>query len=430
MKSDSGEMMNPRISVVGVNYGNTPLTIRGMLSIPDTRRQEAFICLRNYVSKGVVLATCNRTEVYVLDDDEYSAAAAIRRFLYEWSGISEVELEPYLYSSHDVTAARHLCRAASGLYSMIIGEYEILGQVRQALEDAEEANLVNFELRSLFQHAIRTGRRVRDETEISKNALSVSSVAVDLAARATGDVGRCRVLLLGAGEAGKLVAKALSDRGVRQMTVSSRSLSSAQDLAADLGAQSARIEDLRSQMEMADIMITCTGAPHYVVYADLVEVVMSSRADRPLVIVDIAVPRDVEPQVGEIDGVLMYDIDDLDEVSEANRAARQREVDRAMLIVDDELEKFLARWQELEAKPVISALSRMADGVRQRQLEIALKKLPSLSPEEREVVEAMTKAVVSKILHGPIRCLKDNGGRDEDYVRIVSELFALDERGS
>jgi len=329
-----------------------------------------------------------------------------------------------------VTAARHLARAASGLYSMIIGEYEILGQVRQALEDAEEADMVNLELRSLFQHGIRTGRRVRDETEISKNALSVSSVAVDLATRAIGDIHNCRVLLLGAGEAGKLVARALRERGVSQMTVSSRSLSSAQELAADLGAESVRIEDLRCQIEAADIMITCTGAPHYVVYTELVDVVMGSRAERPLVIVDIAVPRDVEPQVREIDGVFMYDIDDLDHLSEANRSARQKEVDRAMQIVDEETGKFVSRWQELEAKPVISALSQMAEGVRQHQLEMSLKKLPSLSPEEQDVVEAMTKAIVSKILHSPIQCLKADGNRDEDYARLVSELFALDERGS
>jgi glutamyl-tRNA reductase len=430
MMGDGIELSGPHISVVGVNYSNTPLSIRGKLSVPRVRKQEALATLRDYVPHGIILATCNRTEVYVLDDDDHAAADAVRRFLRKWSGVSEEEMEPYLYCSHDYTAARHLARAAAGLYSMIVGEYEILGQVGEALEDAEEAQMANYELRNLFQHAIRTGRRVREDTGISKNALSVSSVAVDLAARVTGDIHGCRVLLVGAGEAGWLVARALSERGVSRMTVISRSPERAEELASTLGGKSVRMDGLRGEMEAADIVITCTGAPHYVVHRDAVETIIGSRSERPLVIVDIAVPRDVEPEIREIEGIFLYDIDDLDHVSEANRIAREKEVELAMQIVDEEMEKFVSRWQELEAKPVITALTQMAEGIRQYQLEMSLKKLPSLSTEEQDVLDVMTRAIVSKILHSPIQRLKANGSRDDDFVRMVGELFALDERGS
>jgi glutamyl-tRNA reductase len=430
MTRDGMELSGPHISVVGVNYSNTPLSIRGKLSVPKVRKAEALNALRDYVPHGVVLATCNRTEVYVLDEDGYPAAEAVRRFLRMWSGVPGEEMEPYLYCSHDYTAARHLARAAAGLYSMIVGEYEVLGQVREALQDAEGADMVNYELRNLFQHAIRTGRRVREETEISKNALSVSSVAVDLAARVTGDISRCRVLLMGAGEAGWLVARALTGRGVSQMTVTSRSLDRAHDLASTLGGTVASMDELLDEMKAADIVITCTGAPHYVIHRDAIQEVIASRGDRPLVMVDIAVPRDVEPEIREIEGVFLYDIDDLDHVSEANRLARQKEVERAMHIVDDEMESFVSRWQELEARPVIASLTEMAERIRQRQLEMSLKKLPSLSAEEQDVLDVMTKSIVSRLLHNPIQCLKENGHRNEDFIRMVSDLFALDERGS
>lgn len=430
MMGEGVKLAGTQVCVVGVNYSITPISVREKLGIPKSRLYEAFTYISDYVPECVVLATCNRTEIYALDDDTHCTEQAIRRFLIEWSGISEEGLAQYLYCSHNYIAMRHLSRAAAGLYSMIIGEYEILGQVKQALDDAEKAHMVNLPLRNLFQHAIRTGRRVRDETDISKNALSVSSVAVDLATRVTGDIHNCRALLVGAGEAGKLVARALSERGISQVAVTSRSISSAQELASVLGGNYAEIDKLQSEMEAADIVITCTGAPHFVVHRELVESVMRSRPERPLVIVDIAVPRDVEPEVKQIEGVFTYDIDDLNQASHINRKDREKEIARAMEIVDDEMERFVSWWQALESKPTISALTQMAEEIRQRQLNMTLKKLPPLSQEEQDSLEAMTRAIVNKVLHNPIRCLRENGHQDGQFVRTVRELFALDGRGS
>ena len=420
------DLNGPQICAVGVNYTRTPIAIREKLSIPKEHIHDALASLGNYVPKGVILATCNRTEVYAIDDDSHSADRAIREFLKARSGLSEDELAPYLYIHHNYRAMRRLCKITSGLYSMILGEHEILGQVSQALDDAEKARMVDLPLRRLFQEAISTGRRVRHETGISRNALSISSVAVDLAAKATGNIHDCRVLLIGAGEAGKLAARALVRRGVPQISVTSRSFQRAQDLASMLGGTAIESSEKWRDLAAADIVISCTGAPHFVLHREQVEQTMHLRPERPLVIIDIAVPRDTEPTVREIEGVFLYDIDDLNNTLGLNWEEREGEIDKAMAIITSDLEHLLGWWQSLEAKPTVSALMQMAENVRQQQLNLTLKKLPPLSQEEQDSLEAMTKSIVNKILHNPIQCLKENGHKDEDIARIVRELFALD----
>jgi glutamyl-tRNA reductase len=424
------ELAGPRLCMVGVNHDTTPVSVRERLSIPRAQMQQALDALRRYVPQGVILATCNRTEVYALEEDGCSIREAVCGFYREWAGVPEAELEPYLHHACNRSAMRHLSQTAAGLRSMIVGEHEVLGQVGQALEEAEQAEMVNLPLRNLFQHAIRTGRRVREDTGISKNALSISSVAVDTATRLVGDIHGCRVLLIGAGEAGKLVARTFSKIGVSKIVVASRTLGSAQELASLLGGTSVAFEDIRPEMEAADILITCTGSPHFVIHRELVTGIMGSRGERPLVIVDIAVPRDVEPEVGQIAGVSVYDIDDFTHVSRANRKAREREIDRATEVVEEELERLVEWWQGLDVKPMISALMKMAEDIRRRQLKATLKKLPPLSEEERESLEAMTRAIVNKILHNPVRCLKSNGQRGRDFIGVVEELFDLDGKGS
>jgi glutamyl-tRNA reductase len=420
------ELAGPQLCMVGVNHDSTPVSVRERLSIPRVQMQEALDSLRRYVTQGVILATCNRTEVYALEEDGCSVTEAVCQFLQDWASISEAELAPYLHHSLNRSAMRHLSETAAGLRSLIVGEYEVLGQVGQALEEAEQAQMVNLPLRNLFQHAIRTGRRVREDTGISKNALSISSVAVDMATRLVGDIHDCRVLLIGAGEAGQLVAKTFSKIGVSKIVVASRTLSSAQELASLLGGTAVAFDNIRTEMEAADILITCTGSPHFVIHHELVTGILGSRPERPLVIVDIAVPRDVEPEVRQIEGVSVYDIDDFTHVSRANRKAREKEIDRATKVVDEELERFIEWWQSLDAKPMVSALMKMAEDIRRQQLKTTLKKLPPLSEEERESLEAMTKAIVNKILHNPVRCLKYSGQRGKDFISIVEELFDLD----
>jgi glutamyl-tRNA reductase len=428
--SGNNALLSPQVYLIGVSYDTAPLPIREGLSIPKSRIQEALDGLSRYVNSGVVLATCNRTEVYVVGDDRHSPAASILSFFCEWSGFPQEKLAPHLHTAQGRDAVRHLMETASGLRSMIVGEWEIQGQVKQAFHVAEQAGMVDLMLRKLFQHAIRVGRRVRDETDISKNALSVSSVAVNLAARAVGDVRDSRVVLIGAGQAGKLVARAFAQRGVNRLSVINRSLDCAAELAESVGGRAVELDRLREEMEAADIVISCTGAPHVVVDCDLVKNVMHSRPSRPLVIVDIAVPRDIDPGVKQIDGVYLYDIDDFTQLSKTHRKAREKEIAKAMSIIDEEMAVFSEQWHAMSVKPVVDALMQKAEDIRKRQLQLTLKKLPPLSEEELASIEAMTKSIVHKILHNPVECLKNNGHDDGAMVEVVKELFDIDVKAS
>jgi glutamyl-tRNA reductase len=414
-----------QIQAVGVNHSTTPVEIRERLAVSNDHLPEALNHLRNYISQGLILSTCNRIEVYSVAEGTTLSQPAVD-FLRSRAHISDAELSPYIYSFWNDAAVGHLFRVAAGLDSMIIGEFEILGQVKNSLEEAEKAGMVGHPLRTLFHQGLRVGRQVREETGISKNALSVSSVAVDLAAKAIGDLSGCRALVIGTGEAGRLVAKALKERGVTRITVTSRSYEKASDMAKSLGGSSVDIGSLGQELTSCDIAISCTGAPHFILDLKTLENAMAVRSNRPLVIIDIAVPRDVDPEVKRLDNVFLYDIDDFTHISERNRKQRETEIKKATEIIESEVKRFSSRWQQMEVKPVISSLVGKAEAIRRAQLEMTLKKLRHLSADERQSLEAMTEAIVQKILHDPIHHLKNDAGQREDYVRLVAALFGLD----
>ena len=370
------------LSLVGVNYSTAPIRLREKLAISADKLHDSLRLLRHYVPHGVILSTCNRTEVYAIDSNPAEEASI--NFLNALTGVSFADLLPHIYLRKNETAFGHLFRVASGLDSMIVGEYEILGQVGHALEDAEKAGMVNLALRQVFQSAIGTGRRVREETGISKNALSVSSVAVDLAARVVADLKGCKMLVIGAGEAGGLVVKIARDRGVSRIAPQ-------------------RILDV-----------------HHVAEA------MRQRPELPLVIIDIAVPRDVEPAVKQIGNVFLYNIDDLTEVSDLNRQQREGEVQKTREIIAAEVGRLVAWWRDSEVRPIISDLMRKAEEIRCEQLNKTLKKLRPLSEEEQASLEAMTKSIVTKILKDPVQYLKAKADSNQDYAEMVSQLFQLD----
>lgn len=415
-----------QLYVLGVNHSTTPIAFREKLAISNSCIGDALISLRSYVDQGVILSTCNRTEVYTTASNGRSAEQACFEFLKVHANVSDADLLPYIYAYKDKRAIGYLFCVASGLDSMIIGEFEILGQVGEALEAAERAQMVDLPLRNLFHNAIRVGRRVRDETLISRNALSVSSVAVDLAAKVVGDINNCRILVIGAGEAGRLVAKSARERGAHEIAVTNRSEERASILAEALGGRPIPLSDLKSELSASDIVISCTGAPHLMLDVTLVKEAMKNRHGLPLVIIDIAVPRDVEAAVKDIDNVFLYNIDHLTEVSESNRELRERELGRATEIAEMEADKFYRWWRALEVRPTISALVTKAEKIRQRQLSTTIKKLKGLSDEERTSMEAMTKAIVNKLLHDPIQLLKEDVHSNEGYTQVVRELFRLD----
>jgi len=413
-----------RISLVGIDHQTAPVSVREKVAISTSKLYDTLPLLHSYMPRGIILSTCNRTEVYTIDSDERHAEKASLDFLKSRLGITDAALLQYVYLFEDRTAVGHLFRVASGLESMIVGEFEVLGQVGYALEAAEKMGMVNLPLRHIFQGAVRTGRRVREETGISRNALSVSSVAVDLAAGVVGELKGGKMLVIGAGEAGRLVAKAARDRGISQMVVVGRTQERASALAAQLGGTPVSSSNLGEELLTTNIVVTCAGAPHRILSVGQVKGAMEKRSF-PLVIIDIAVPRNVEPAVSQIRNVFLYNIDDLTGLSALNRKQREDEIQKAVRIVDDELDNFASWWQEFKVRPLIRALTSRAEEIRRSHLDRTMKKLPRLTEEEQYRLEMMTRAIISKMLKDPIQYLKSNGS--SNYAEMVREIFRLDE---
>lgn len=414
-----------QVSLVGVNHRTTPVSVREKVAISAEQLKDCLSLLHSYVPHGLILSTCNRTEVYTTSSDGKLGVEASIKFLKDHSNMSDVSLLRHVYIHQGQAGVEQLFQVTCGLDSMIVGEFEVLGQVRHALEVAEEVGMVNPLLRNMFQSAIRTGRRVREKTGIGKNALSVSSVAVDLAERAVGDLADRKIMVIGAGEAGRLVAQVVKKRGSSQIVVANRTQKRAARLAEALGGTPVGLKDLVNELTTASVVVSCAAAPYAILDYHRVREAMRTRPELPLVIIDIAVPRNAESSVGQIDNVFLYDIDDLTEISNRNRQQREGEIQAAMQIIATEVDRFISWWQDLEVSPIISALMKMADDIRSTQLKRTLRKLPPLSDEERDNLEAMTKAIVTKILMKPIDYLKANANSNRDYAEIVSELFQL-----
>ena len=412
-----------RATVVGVNFRTAPLEAREQLVVAGDVLRDAHQALARRTGQAVILSTCNRTEFYTLMDDPDQALGAMGEVLEESTGIRPSALLPLTYVYQHEDAARHLFRVACSLDSQILGESEILGQVREAFGVAVAAKTVVNPLSRLFHHALRVGKRARTETEIGRNALSISYACVELARRALGDLHGRSALVLGAGEAGVLAAKALLSVGVSRLVVTNRSFERAAELARELGGEAIPFEELEGALRDADVVVSGTGAPAYIVTPEMGRRAMDGRAGRPLFVLDIAVPRDVDPALAELPGVTLANIDDLDAVAEANRRHRQQEADRVEGIIDEEVGRFRDWWGALGAVPVIKALESQADNVRRREVAKALRRLRQLSPEDRETVEAMSRALVNKLLHNPITVVKAQ--RNPQHLRALQQLFKL-----
>ncbi|MFC2010939.1 glutamyl-tRNA reductase [Chloroflexota bacterium] len=412
-----------QLSLVGINHQTAPLAIREKVAISTEKLADSLSLVRSCVPHGVILSTCNRTEIYTTASDGCRAEKVGLDFLKTWASIPYDDLQRYVYVLKNEDAVEHLFRVAGGLESMIVGEFEVLGQVKQALAVAQRKDMVNLPLRQLLQSAIRTGRRVRAETGISKSALSVSSVALDFAAGIVGDLNECKMLVIGTGEAGRLVAKVAGDRGTPRIVIASRTRERASTLATALNAIPIGFDNLADELTNANMVVTCTGAPHWILDFHKIEEIMESRPELPLMIIDIAMPRNVEPEVGRIRNVFLYNIDDLTEVSNLNRKQRESEIRDVEEIIRFEIDKFMSWWQILEVRPTVSALMSQSEKIRLAQLNKTLKKLPPLSDEQRESLEAMTKSIIAKILKDPIIYLNANGNSNQ--VKMVRELFRL-----
>ena len=415
--------------LVGISHRVAPVALRERVALGEraAARVMTALCGERQIGEAVAISTCNRTELYVVGDPALAERAALEA-LAQHAEIEPAELAPSIYTLHNCDAARHLFRVTAGLEAMVLGEHEIGGQVRRAFDAARALGTTGPLTSRLFAAAISTGRRVRSETAIARSHVSVSSVAVDLAQRLLGDLQGRPVVLIGAGETSELTAQALAARGAGTIFVANRHADRARSLAERFGGQVRGLDRLPETLEQADIVVASTASPHAIVGRDELALVMAAREGRPLLLIDIAVPRDIDPACAEIEGVTLRDIDDLQAVVEHNLAGRAADVPAADAIVEEEIVRF-ARWLgTLDARPTIAALRGRADEIVERVLEENAGRWESASARDLARIEALARAVTSRLLHEPtIRLASLDAERRHGSVELLRDLFALRE---
>ena len=419
------------VVVIGLNHRTMPLDLFERLTVDGARLPKALhdLASRDHLGEVVVLSTCNRTEVYALAERFHGAYADVRDFLAELAFATPDEFADHLYVHYDAEAIRHLFSVAAGLDSAVIGEAEILGQVRGAWERAGDAQTTGPVLNLLFRHALETGKRARTETDIARGTASVSSAAVEMAEARLGSLVGRKVLVLGAGEMAEGMATALQGAGVEQVQVANRTWRKARALADRIGGQAVRLADLSTALLDVDLLLTSTGATVPVVEHDDFAPVMAERASRPLLIVDIAVPRDVDPAVRTLPGVTLLDINDLRQFAQAGIERRSHELAAVEAIVDEEIERFRSAASARSAAPVVSSLHRWADEIREAELGRFDARLTGLDERQREAVEALAKGLVAKLLHRPTVTLKEHAGTvtGDRLAEALRQLYDLDD---
>jgi len=418
-----------RLHCLGINHRTADVDVREKLAFEVSQIEEFWNLLQEVtaglLSELVVLSTCNRVEIYALTDQPIFAD--IEQALIQYRKIKYESVEGLFYRFVDEQVISHLMRVSSGLDSMVLGEPQILGQVTDAYKISLGINACGKVLSKLFQSAIRAGKRVRTETDISKDAVSVSSLAARMAEQVIGDLSRAQITLLGAGEMAEVAIEALKIRGANQFGVISRTISSACSLAEKWNGKAGTLQDLSGALETTDILISSTSAPHTIIHRKMIEKAMESRQDRPMVIIDIAVPRDVASNVNEVENVNLYDIDDLNCGVKQAIGNREGEIPKVEKIIDEEYQAFKEYFGTLNIVPVIVEMRQHADAIRQKELEKTLRKLESLNPEDREQIRTLTRSIVQKILHEPTVFLREeaNGPNGEKYASAASKLFGL-----
>lgn len=419
------------IVIVGLSHKTAPVEIRERIAFAPNAMEEPLRQLAGLpsISEGLIVSTCNRVELYAASKDPEAAVIAMRRFLAEFHGLSQEELDKHLYDYTDIEAIHHLFRVASSLDSMVIGEPQILGQIKTAYGYAVEFRTAGLILNRFLHKAFSVAKRVRTETGIASNAVSVSFAAVELARKIFDRLENKAVMIIGAGEMCELAARHFLNNGVSKVLVTNRTLERAEKLASELQGRAVPFDQFPHHLAEVDIVLTSTGAPNFILGHRQMEEIIRRRKQKPMFLIDIAVPRDIDPKVNDLSNVYLYDVDDLQEVVQANLKERQKEAGKAEGIVEQEIGQF-NRWLEnLDIKPTIVALRRKLDDLRRQELEKTFGNLKDLTGRQQKSIEAMSNALLNKIMHRPIEILKNGQGesRGEDYVDAVRTLFDLPE---
>ena len=417
------------LAVLGVNHKTAPVELREKVSLNAEKCKQISERLldETVITEVVPVSTCNRTEIYVVSPRPEVGRKEVITGLAQVAGIELRDLEKCVYFHEGEKTVDHLYRVVTSLDSMVVGEAQILGQIKEAYHSAHRQETTSIMLNRLFRHALEVGKRVRTDTRIGENPVSISSVAVEMVKKVYDDLDGRTALLLGAGKMSELTATHLVSSGITNVIVSNRTFSRAQEMAEKFDGQPVAFNDLPDYLPLSDVVVCSTGAPHYVIRKGEVERALRQRHNKPIFFIDIAVPRDIDPGVNDVYNAFLYDIDDLNDVADANTAQREKEARKAEKIITQEVGSFSQWVSSLDAIPTITALREKAEGIKDGELEKVLKKLDNLSEKDINRVEVMATAIVNKILHAPTVELKkaanERGGYM--YVESIRRLFGL-----
>ncbi len=418
------------ILVTSLNYKSTPVEIREKFTFQGEERAGAILRLKNTKSilEGVIVSTCNRTEIYAVVDQLHTGRYYIKNFLSEWFDLPIVDFVDYLDIYENDRAIEHLFRVTCGLNSMVVGETQILGQIKESFLFAQEQQATGTVFNQLFKQAVTIAKRAHSETSIGENAVSVSYAAVELGKKIFGDFKNKHVLIFGAGKMSELTGKHLHANGVGKVTVINRTMSKAVELADKLLGDARPLNELTDALVNADILISSTGAKDYVVTKDIVSSIIKKRKGRPLFMVDIAVPRDIDPDLSKLESVYLYDIDDLEGIVAANLDERKREADKIEIMIDNEMADFKNWLNTLGVVPIISSLRSKALAVQEETMASLERKLPNLTEREKKVLSKHMKSIVNQLLRDPIVAAKELAAEPdaEESLALFTRIFALE----
>ncbi|MHA0857048.1 glutamyl-tRNA reductase [Paenibacillus sp. CMAA1364] len=418
------------IVVVGLNYRTAPVEVREKFAFTDQDLPDALHQLKRTktVLEGVIVATCNRTEIYVVVDRLHMCGYFIRGFIEQWFGIPREEFTQHIYIYEDEQALAHLFRVTCSLDSMVLGETQILGQVRNAFLVSQCNQATGMWFNTLFKQAVTLGKRVHSETNIGESAVSISYAAVELGKRIFGLFTNKKVLILGAGKMSELTVKHLYSNGAAEVIVANRTFARAEELARRFNGTPCTLQAAIERLDEVDILISSTGAENYILNANQVKYSMKRRQSRPLFIIDIAVPRDIDPSIGDIDNVFLYDIDDLEGIVQSNLEMRRVEADKIEIMIEEEMLIFNQWLKTLGVRPVIRALQEKSNIIHEETMESLFNKLPDLDAHQRKVIRRHTKSIINQMLHDPINRIKEMTGEKngEESLDVFTQIFGLE----
>jgi glutamyl-tRNA reductase len=414
--------------VIGLNHKTADVDLREKLAFNGPKLEEGIRQIRSLpeIKETVIISTCNRVEIYLTVKDVEKAFESVKGFLVRFFEIRRESLDNALYLYDDMQAVRHIFRVSSSLDSMVVGEPQILGQLKDAFEFALERKTTGVLLNRLLKKSISVAKRIRTETKIAENAVSISFAAVELAKKIFDDLPEKTFMLLGAGEMAELAAKHMINNGVKDIVIANRTYETGCNLAKEFNGRAIRFEDYLNELAHADILICSTGAQKYVLMKDQMQKVMKERKNRPVFIIDISVPRNIDPEINDLNNVYLYDVDDLRGVVDTNILERQKEAKKAEDIIEEEIETFKKWLSSLDSVPTVIALREKAEAIKKEEVEKLLNRLPEIGEKEKKAIEVMAGSIINKLIHAPTVALREDSEDKDIMIATIKRLYELD----